>query len=321
MFNNHQGVSIGKHSFENISTDKSGPEVANDLRRHLKAEKGNVLTELSNVNGTSCVKSHHSLPLNHKMVSEGECERKLTVVMGEKMVYDFVSRRDTARRNLMGHLYTRQPVLKRSYSFVAGERPSTETLLPQLHRREKHSAISFNSEKYTKPGRTVYIRNAKQWQADKNVEKRNGVVQSPAGKNSANHKSLNTNGGRPGSHQISLPELINDINNSSRIHSPGDSDDEDSNSVHGRNGPYHLIRSMDVKPTIPLKSKTVKYRPITPGVIEKLNKLRLSSKLRTEQWVKTLPLDYRAAYSEIDDNITESSEHSPKEKEWIYTTT
>ncbi|XP_033757183.1 uncharacterized protein LOC117339601 [Pecten maximus] len=315
MFNDHQRISTGKYPSENHSTDKFGTEATDDLRRHLKGEEGTARKGLSNVNGFSVIRpsrSHPSPPLNNMMVSGGEYDRK--GMMGDRMVYDFVSRRDTARRNLMGHLYTRQPVLKRSYSFVAGERPATETLLPQLHRREKHSAISFNSEKYTKPGRTVNKRDLKQWQADKNTGKQNGVVQSPAGKN-----QKTTNGTRPGSHQISLPELINDINMSSRLHSPGDSDGEDANSA--QKGPLELIRSMEMKPSSPVKSKSVKYRPITPGVIEKLNKLRLSSKIRTEQWVKTLPLDYRAAYSEADDNLTEPSEHSPKEKEWIYTAT
>lgn len=284
-------------------------EVADSSRRHPSSGDSNDDRPRCVVNGSSPSASHPyrsqhpPVPVPNTMVSGGDRKG----VMVER--YDFVSRRDTARRNLMGHLYTRQPVLKRSYSFVAGERPATETLLPQLNRREKHSAISFNSEKYAKPVRPV--RNPKQ--GERNTVKRNGGVQSPSGK-----KTVTTSGTRPGSHQISLPELINDIN---RLHSPGDSDGEDSDGGHKI--PLDLIRSMDRKPLSgPIKTKAVRYRPITPGVIEKLNKLRLSSKIRTEQWVKTLPLDYRATYSELaDDNQTEPSEHSPKEKEWIYTTT
>ncbi|XP_021361123.1 uncharacterized protein LOC110455360 [Mizuhopecten yessoensis] len=320
MFADQQRISTSGYSSANYSADKYGTEAANDLRRHLIGEESNARTELNRTSSPNNrpAKNHPSPPLHDTMVSGGGFERKVSGGVGERMVYDLVSRKDTARRNLMGHLYTRQPVLKRSYSFVAGERPATETLLPSLQRREKHSAISFNSERYTKPGRNVNVRDLKQWQSDKNAGKRNGCVQ-PGKNGTPNQKALN--GGRPGSHQISLPELINDINMSSRLHSPGDSDGEDSASAHGHKGPLDLIRSMDMKPASPVKSKAVRYRPITPGVIEKLNKLRLSSKVRTEQWVKTLPLDYRAAYSETDDNLTEPSEHSPKEKEWIYTAT
>lgn len=320
MFKDQQTTPTSRFTSEKHVNGKSGSGLEY-IRRRIKSEGNNSAKELREtfVNGSSSPSRLSPFLNDTTMVAGGSFDRAV-----HDHPRDLVSRRDTARKNLMGHLYSRQPALKRSYSFVAGERPSTETLLPQLHRREKRSAQSFNSERQIKPVRNSVTLNGREqrvYQPDKSSGQRNGLVESSAKKGPEKPTHGNTTRGRIGSHQVSLPELINDINMSSRLPSPGDSDGEDSNSEREQDVSLEVVRQMDMKPSNPVQIKAVRYRPITPGVIENLNKLKVSSKSRTQQWVKMLPVDYRAAYSEPDDGHLDPSDHTSREKEWIYTAT
>jgi len=262
---------------------RTSPETLKTIKKgqYLSCESPNGDTRYLN----SSVSVHHSLKdhTDGNMVSGGSPNQLL-------QRKDVWSRKYVARRNLMGHLYARQPPMKRSYSFVAGEKPPNESIFPQLQRKQASAdrCVRQKSETARKVRRNDES-------SSKKVEKTNVV-----------HRS-----GTEG--KISLPELINDINMSARLKSGGiesvssnEQDElEDSNGLRIHSG----------------KVKTYKYRPITPGLIDKLNKLRLSSRCRTEQWINALPLDHCQA-SHILENYREIRpvDNSVKEPahEWIY---
>ena len=217
------------------------------------------------------------------------------------------SRKETARRHLMGYLFTRQPPLKRSYTFIAGERPQTETHLPLLMRSKERDSVPYprspNGQTDNHP-RHVRIRRTQSYRHSIN----NSNV--PADR-SPERVSL---GRTKSESKVNLPELINDINNSVKLRTDMCNNSECDNSFLGHiNEDITPLADFDLLQGRP---KATKFRPITPGMIQKLNKVRVSSRSRTEQWIKALPLDHRGTH--IGEEYREHLHGQPKDKNWIY---
>ena len=227
----------------------------------------------------------------------------------------FFTRKDTARKNLMGNLFTRQPTICRSNSFVAGEKTSNETLMfPKLN--------SFNKERTDGIGKQPN-RPKVAGENDKILKRQRKRNRSGSGDTAAK-VSARGSPSRPGTQKISLPDLIMDIQAevgkecSTGISESGSESDFEHEHNHKDVASFmskHLTKGGKIFPA--------KHRPITPGLLDRLAQLKLPSRVRTEQWLRRLPSDPRAVFStECAQSYQRVLADAPQEdKTWIYTNT
>lgn len=207
------------------------------------------------------------------------------------------SKKDMARKNLMGYLYSRQPTISRSNSFIAGEKP-TEPGLPTVKYTNTPKGFERQRTSLQEQRRPPSLDRKKSILCDEHSRRRSA------------------GSGRPDSNKFSLPEIIRDIYSSAaKLDSPEMAEEEfrssDGNSIDiGEN-----VSSL----TVPRYHKSIKlyppnHRPITPGLIEKLNKMKVSTRNRTEQWLRQMP-ESQLRYQE---NRARGS-HTEAPNRWIYT--
>ncbi|KAK3096105.1 hypothetical protein FSP39_023283 [Pinctada imbricata] len=238
---------------------------------------------------------------------------------------DFCTRKDTARKNLMGFLYSRQPTITRSNSFIAGEKPSNDsTTFPRLHSLVSRERTSIEGliRKQNKNKRTKFAFI--------------NVVDNPSSANQVKSKYKSTTdpvNSRPGTQKVSLPDLIMDLNAqveqkkveqsvSSDSASDSDYDHHDPKLRDGGQEEHGVVSFLSKHVTNGGKIYPARHRPLTPGLLDRLGKLKLPSRVRTEQWVRRLPADTRL----YDDRIpsfrsNNSSSTSKDDIKWIYTNT
>lgn len=185
------------------------------------------------------------------------------------------SKKDLARKNLMGYLYARQPTISRSNSFIVGEKP-LEAGLPNV--KYKNTPKGFERQ------RTLLLE-----------QRRPPSLNSRKSNCEAADRRKSASSIRPDSNKLSLPEIMRDIYSSAaKLDSPEEID-EDFQSSEGNS----LDIAENVIPlAIPKYHKAVKvfppnHRPITPGLIEKLNKMKLPPKKLTEQWLRQMPEEHK----------------------------
>lgn len=205
------------------------------------------------------------------------------------------SKKDHARKNLMGYLYSRQPTINRSNSFLVGEKPP-EPGLPSV--KYKNTPKNFERQ------RTILF---EQRIMPPNYNNENKTI--------GRRRSAGSH--RPGSNKFSLPEIMRDIYSSA---AKLDNHEEE----YDNDFPSSEDNSIDIaKNIIPLEfpkyQKSTKvyppnHRPITPGLIEKLNKMKVSTRNRTEQWIKEMPDDPKK-YQEC----RKKGRHYDPPNRWIYT--
>lgn len=207
------------------------------------------------------------------------------------------SKKDMARKNLMGYLYSRQPTISRSNSFIAGEKP-TEPGLPTVKYTNTPKGFERQRTSLLEQRRPPSLDRKKSILCDEHSRRRSA------------------GSGRPDSNRFSLPEIIRDIYSSAaKLDSPEMAEEEfrssDGNSIDiGEN-----VSSL----TVPRYHKSIKlyppnHRPITPGLIEKLNKMKVSTRNRTEQWLRQMP-ESQLRYQE---NRARGSQTEAPNR-WIYT--
>lgn len=205
------------------------------------------------------------------------------------------SKKDVARRNLMGYLYSRQPTINRSNSFIVGEKPP-EPGLPCV--KYKNTPKNFERQK------TLFVE-----------QRRPSSLNS---KKSIDPVERRTSAGstRPNSNKFSLPEIMRDIYSSAaKINNHEDEYEEvpfseDNNDIDIAEN----LTSLD----FPKYHKSIKvyppnHRPITPGLIDKLNKMKVNTRNRTEHWVRQIPEEQKRCSN--NNNNIRGSDHS----RWIYT--
>ncbi|XP_045189145.2 uncharacterized protein LOC123546714 [Mercenaria mercenaria] len=197
-----------------------------------------------------------------------------------------LKRKETARRNLVDSIYTRQWDVRYSAPCLLGERMKPEIKFPRLNSKERsvrgmgYVNIHSNSENKKSQYKPTISPNSYIEIADESGRtdsiSRNGTY-------GYTRKSSNQN--------ISLPEIIMEFNletsvavnhNGVRMTSPStDCHDED----RALGAPYEeLLNQTKYNKFNPCRSR---YRPVTPGLLESLNKLKVPTKVKTEQWIRS----------------------------------
>lgn len=200
------------------------------------------------------------------------------------------SKKDHARKNLMGYLYSRQPTINRSNSFIVGEKPA-EPGLPSV--KYKNTPKNFERQ------RTILF------------EQRIPLSYTNDNQPPSRRRSAGSN--RPGSNKFSLPEIMRDIYSSAaKLDNHEEEFDEEFPSSDG-NSMTENITPLNFSKK-PVKIYPPNHRPITPGLIEKLNKMKVSSRHRTEQWVKEIPDDPKKTQE-----YRRKGRHYDPPSRWIYT--
>ena len=225
-----------------------------------------------------------------------------------------VKRKDTARRQLMCSMYSKHNSVKRSFSFVAGERPA-DMKFPSVNYHEDETKWTRDRKNKTgnQNGRNVQVNTSTSHKYLSSGTKNNSNQR----QNGASHSVTNN--------RISLPDIIMDFNFETNMTQNGqqtvmtslsDSDDDDFERALG--APYEeYLKKTKLLAYNPCKAR---HRPITPGLLESLNKLRLPSKTKTEQWLKSVT-NTRKSYCNDNykvGNLVNSNLAIPN---WIYTDT
>lgn len=189
-------------------------------------------------------------------------------------------RKNAARRNLLGSIYTKHNDVQRSYTFVAGERPQVEIRFPKVYFSDSQPKM----ERKQLSGGQISPSRSSRRSTDVSSTSAGALIRS------STSPSTNKPVQRSKSHKLSLPEIIMEFNieantgqeaRRNHVITPTE-DDEDEREFAA---PYEefLNRPRNILNN-PCRSK---YRPVTPGLLESLNKLRMPSKVRTEQWIKS----------------------------------
>lgn len=204
---------------------------------------------------------------------------------------EIISRKNAARKNLMENIYTRQSPVKRSFTFVAGEKLFHDGYFP-------HLSSSFDeAAKVERNSKTKMIRTR---------ESSLRRTRSEKSRKSTEHSEKTTDRGQE-SKKISLPEILMDINLSAK-------QQDRQCQKHEVNQDGDILEYID-KEYDKEKLKSTKYRPLTPGLLQELNRLRLTSQQKAAQWVKSIPTDRKYFYG---DNYLFSHPDLNDHQGWIY---
>ena len=220
-----------------------------------------------------------------------------------------IKRKETARRQLLGSIYTKHKPVGRSFTFVAGERPRVQIRLPRVCYKEKTEKNISGAQISSKP---------------KLLQNKNRYSKIPDNTTTSAVSDVN---GKPvhrtNSQKLSLPDIIMDFNIEASMAANDKTldtviqDTESENEERALGAPYEEY----LKPRISLNNPYgAKHRPVTPGLLDSLNKLKLPSKVKTEQWLKSsqnLQKSYCGGSYKIG-NLHSSNLAYPN---WIYTDT
>lgn len=208
---------------------------------------------------------------------------------------DFYTRKDTARKNLLGYLYTRQPPLHRSYSFIAGEKPTNEPGLPKIasFSREKTN-VDPNKSKSRSFDLTHHDVNINQFKVSQVRE----FLKS--GSTRSNHSLINDNGSpersRSNSNKIFFPDITEDVNNNHKYVNDTCSNEDLFERPQKGDKVITFVPSRLVGNEAKLFPS--RHRPLTPNLLKKLDRLKIPTRIRTKDWIDMLPSDTRAYIGE-----------------------
>ena len=224
------------------------------------------------------------------------------------------ARKETARRQLLSSIYTKHKTVGRSFSFVAGEKRPDHIRFPRV----------FNNEQIDKHSRDIAARervNANHFSTKStspHVKRRHLKTchsTTTSGVDNTTSKPVH----RTNSQKISLPDIIMDFNievnmaANEQYNDNIDADRERSERMIGASYEKYL------KPKLSLNNPyNAKHRPVTPGLLDSLNKLKLPSKVKTERWLKdsqTVQKSYCAGSYRVG-NLHSTNLTYPN---WIYT--
>lgn len=186
-------------------------------------------------------------------------------------------RKETARRQLLGSIYTKHKTVGRSFSFVAGERPPVQIRFPRVHCKDKVADDNVNAGRM--PSKPSLPQTKRRHSKISDNATTSGV---------SNAKSRPVH--RTNSQKLSLPDIIMDFNAEVNLAATDRPRDVLTQDTESENDDRMLGASYEeyFKPRLSVNSPyKAKHRPVTPGLLESLNKLRLPSKVKTEQWLKS----------------------------------
>lgn len=211
-----------------------------------------------------------------------------------------LKRKEAARKSLIDSIQTKQGDAKYSFSSVAYEKMKSDIKFPRVTSSERSVQRDNNtplrkcdSSKSHSPNSSLEILDesgrSDRWSRDGYAVYRN---------------SSNQN--------ISLPEIIMEFNivtnkegACSCAMSPSTETKADDRML---GAPYEdYLKTAKYGKFNPYRSK---YRPVTPGLLESLSKLKLPSKVKTEQWIRSSQTAQKSLHTHVykTDHISE----------WIY---
>lgn len=223
-------------------------------------------------------------------------------------------RKETARRQLLCSIYTKHKMVGRSFSFVAGEKRPVNIRFPRVYNNEQNDKQS--KEAVSKERVVVKQVSTKTTSPQcKRMHSKIAHSTTTSGLNNAKSKPVH----RTSSQKISLPDIIMDFNieantaANDQYNDTLDSDSERNERIIGASYEKYL------KPKLSLNNPySAKHRPVTPGLLDSLNKLKLPSKVKTERWLKdsqTVQKSYCAGSYRVG-NLHNTNLTYPN---WIYT--
>ena len=223
-------------------------------------------------------------------------------------------RKETARRQLLCSIYTKHKMVGRSFSFVAGEKRHVNIRFPRVYSNEQNEKQSKDT---TTREKDVVKQISPKTTSPHSKRRHSKTAHSTTTSGLDNAKSKPVH--RTNSQKISLPDIIMDFNIEANMaaneqyNDTLDSGSERNERIIGASYEKYL------KPKLSLNNPySAKHRPVTPGLLDSLNKLKLPSKVKTERWLKdsqTVQKSYCAGSYRVG-NLHNTNLTYPN---WIYT--
>ncbi|KAL4231473.1 hypothetical protein ACF0H5_009050 [Mactra antiquata] len=215
--------------------------------------------------------------------------RDTRVLSREKMPANIQRRRslirkETARRNLLDSIYTRHSNVRHSApSCLMTERTKSDVKLPRVYSPDRLTKHGSNAR-----GRSISTGKTSHYTTSPNslldaMDERGRTIYSGRNGNSVYFRQSAAN-------NLSLPGIILEFNAESNMaardvhvrmtESPEVCEDE-----RALGAPYEdYLKQAKFNKFNPMKAR---HRPVTPGLLDSLNRLKLPSKTKTEQWLRT----------------------------------
>lgn len=194
-----------------------------------------------------------------------------------------VKRKEAARKSLLGSINTRFHDVRYSSPAQAGEPMRHDIKFPKVNANH----------------RTIHPRSQKQAKSDRrssNSQNSSKALSIELIDETRSHDHLSKTGllhgaAKSGSQNVNLPEIIMEFNIETNMAANNDryemalSTPEVPEDERALGAPYEdYLRRPKYSVYNPCRAK---YRPVTPGLLESLNKMKMPSKVKTEQWLKT----------------------------------
>lgn len=233
-------------------------------------------------------------------------------------------RRDAARKNLMGTLQGRQPQMSRSYTYVGSEKTLP---LAKVH-YDSRVVQENNSPKLLKRSRGSFTLKNGALQSEFENDKPESVYSSSHDINGGTTHSHRSPPQKPHTRRVNLPEIIRELNVGAKRTAAATSPEKYSNLPYDYEFDDTTINDdvsnsfqSNFQSTATASLYLLKHRPITPGLINRLDRLKLPTHTRTEEWVRALPLEKRVQNNEnyrIGALNTDRNSRGRKAYPWVY---
>lgn len=196
-----------------------------------------------------------------------------------------VKRKDAARKCLIGSINTRFCDTKHSSPKLSGEPMRHDIKFPTVSSKDKTLRGNFS-----KPAKSEHRSNNSQ--SSSRALTHSADISEDTRSQDLLFKTDKLNGfGKTSSHGVNLPEIIMEFNIETSMATNGDrfvfsrASSETPEDERALGAPYEdYLRKPKHSVYNPCRAK---YRPVTPGLLESLNKLKVPSKVKTEQWLKS----------------------------------
>lgn len=223
-----------------------------------------------------------------------------------------LKRKEAARRSLIDSIYTKHGDLKYSFPCVSYEKINSEIKFPRVNSTER----SVRRVDYA-----VTNSNRRSKNDSSKTSSPNPSLEIPDESGRSDHLSRNGHTGNyrnSSSQNVSLPEIIMEFNIETNYSGVGTRMVSPATEMNGDEralgAPYEeYLKRMRYNKFNPCRSR---HRPVTPGLLESLSKLRVPSKVKTEQWLKSTQMIQKPFHSHV--YKTENLDNT-NSTNWIYT--
>lgn len=223
-----------------------------------------------------------------------------------------LKRKEAARRNLIDSIHTRQCDVRYSLPCLPSERVKSEVKFPRVN--SKTRSVRGYSDFYTNNDNKISKHEITPNSLTEIADESGRTAST--GRNGS-FRYVNKSNGQ----SISLPEIIMEFNLETsmavgtgdvRVMSPSPEFHDDERVL---GAPYEeYLKRAKYNNLNPCRSR---HRPVTPGLLDSLNKLKVPSKVKTEQWVRSTQSMQKSLKGHVykTENIDNTSSSFPN---WIY---